>query len=33
MMKTIRLAWAEIGRHHQPLHRIALSFMLIVPTL
>lgn len=33
MLKSIRLGWAEIGRHHRPLHRIALAFMLIVPTL
>lgn len=32
-MKTFRLAWAEIARHHRPLHRVALAFMLIVPTL
>lgn len=32
-MRTVRLAWAEIARHHRPLHRIALVFLLIVPTL
>ncbi|ROR93985.1 putative membrane protein [Salana multivorans] len=32
-MRTVRLAWAEIARNRSTLHRIALVFLLVVPTL
>ncbi|QGH70730.1 YhgE/Pip domain-containing protein [Pseudactinotalea sp. HY158] len=32
-MRTLRLAMTEITRHHRPLHRLAVLFLLIVPSL
>src|SRR5690625_5891183 len=32
-MKTLRLALTEITRHHRPMHRLAIAFLIIVPTL
>jgi len=32
-MRTLRLALTEITRHHRPMQRLAIAFLLIVPTL
>src|SRR5690625_959788 len=32
-MRTLRLALTEITRHHRPMHRLAIAFLVIVPTL
>lgn len=32
-MRTLRLALTEITRHHRPMHRLAIAFLIIVPTL
>ncbi len=32
-MRTLRLGMSEITRHHRPLHRLAVLFLLIVPSL